>query len=137
MSISIRPAEGITDFLFLRDIRNQNRQFMTGTQEKITLIQQFRFWRSRPEVYIAEIDGLRVGYLLIKGSFITECVSPKFRGFGIGLQLVEYAKSIKKDLIAVIRTDNITSIRLHHKAGFQLVPAFIQDGTYTYCWHAK
>lgn len=114
----MRPAKGLRDFLWLREIRNRNRSFMTGSRDVIGLWQQFRFWRSRPEVYIAEFGGRRAGYLLLRDLFITECVDAPFRRLWIGSQMIEFAKTKRDTLLAVIRDDNEASIQMHLANGF-------------------
>ncbi len=126
-NFDIRAAKSISDFLFLRRLRNQVRDQMTNSTAPIGYSQQLRFYLSRPqniEVYIAWMRAQRAGYLLLRqeptSCFITEAVDTRFRRAGVATRLVHFAQERFADLTAEVLLTNTDSIKLHWAAGFQL-----------------
>jgi RimJ/RimL family protein N-acetyltransferase len=121
----IKKATNLSEFLFLRKLRNSNRHYMTGSNRKIRIIEQILFWLKKPsniEIYIIYSFNLKAGYLLINRvktlNFITEVVDEKFRNKGLGESLIKHAKTKYSKLIADIYESNIASIKIHKKMGF-------------------
>lgn len=122
----IRAATSISDFLFLRRLRNRVRHQMTNSTAPVGYFRQFRFYLNKPpnvEVYIAWMNAKRAGYLLLRqestGCFITEAVDERFRKAGVATGLVRFAQECCADLTAEILLTNAASIKLHESMGFQ------------------
>ena len=122
----IRLATSISDFLFLRRLRNQVRDQMTNSTAPVGYWRQFRFYLNKPpnvKVYVAWIDAKRAGYLLLRqestSCFITEAVDERFRKSGVATGLVRFAQECCADLTAEILLTNTASIKLHQSTGFQ------------------
>ncbi len=122
----IRAATSISDFLFLRRLRNRVRDQMTNDTAPLGYLQQLRFYLNKPpnvKVYIAWMSAKRAGYLLLRqestGCFITEAVDARFRKAGVATRLVRYAQECCADLTAEILLTNTASIKLHESMGFQ------------------
>jgi len=122
----IRVATSISDYLFLRQLRNQVRYQMTNSTAPVGYWRQFRFYLSKPpnvKVYIGWMSAKRAGYLLLRqesaSCFITEAVDERFRRAGVAARLVHFAQECYADLTAEILLTNTASIELHQSAGFQ------------------
>jgi GNAT superfamily N-acetyltransferase len=122
----IRVATSISDYLFLRRLRNQVRDQMTNSTAPVGYLRQFRFYRNKPpnvKVYIAWMSAKRAGYLLLRqestSCFITEAVDERFRKAGVAKRLVHFAQECCTDLTAEILLTNSASIKLHQSVGFQ------------------
>jgi RimJ/RimL family protein N-acetyltransferase len=126
--IKIRPASGIIDYFWLRQLRNESSHFLTGNSSNISAFKQFLFFLNTPsfiKIYIVNVNNIRAGYLLIRKDgdvcFITEVLKANFRGFGLGTSMIDFAKTLTSHLIAEILITNLASIRLHEKNGFNLI----------------
>ena len=124
-NLIISKAKSFSDFLFLRKLRNEVRLNMTNINYKITIWAQIKFFLNQPNnlnIYIARIEGIRAGYLLLREDngnlFITEAVDQNFRNQGIATEMIKFAKNLKIKLIAEILNSNNASIFLHEKSGF-------------------
>ena len=124
-NIKIYKAKSIIDYIFLRKVRNQNREFLTENKNYITNFDQIFFFLFRSRryiIYIIEKEGEKAGYILLKQSkdiyFITEIILKKFRRQNLATQMVNFAKK-KKSLIAKIALKNKISISFHKKNGFR------------------
>lgn len=124
-SLKISKATSLTDFLFLRQLRNDVRQKLTNLTKHLSVWDQVKFYLNRPpniEIYIASVDGQRFAYLLLcdKGDscFVTEAVVENYRKKGLALALINFAKTLRPVLIADILDTNFASRKLHEKAGF-------------------
>lgn len=130
MAVAIRRAATLLDFEYVRRLRNTNRRFLTGDAGRIGVLRQLRFWLRRPpsiELYVAEIDGRRCGYLLLRRAegtaWITEVVDARHRGRGVAREMIRFAAARCPHLTAEILQDNDASLRLHASAGFARVDA--------------
>lgn len=130
MAIAIRPAASALDFEYVRRLRNANRRFLTGHAGRIGLLRQLRFWLRRPpgiDLYVAERDGRRCGYLLLRRdgatAWITEVVDARHRGHGVAQEMIRFAAARHPHVSAEILADNEASLRLHARAGFARVAA--------------
>jgi hypothetical protein len=130
--IKIRIADSISDFYFTRKLRNSVSHLLTGNPNQITHFKQLLFCLYKPKnikLFIVEIDRIRIGYLLFREenntTFITEVISEGFRGRGIGMLMLEFAKQKYNHLTAHIIPSNIHSINLHNSNGF--IKVFSQD----------
>jgi L-amino acid N-acyltransferase YncA len=138
VSPSIIPCSSLGDYMFVRDLRNQTRHFMTNDQRPISRLQQFRFMLNPPpgiHLFIALAERKRAGYLLLRernatSCYITEAVVDRWRGKGMATHMIEFAKTRKPVLIADILDTNRASIGLHEACGFQFVGS--QNGILTY-----
>jgi len=123
----VRAATSVSDYLFLRRLRNQVRHQMTNSTARVGYLRQFRFYLSKPpnlRVYIAWMSSTRAGYLLLRqestSCFITEAVDERFRRRGVAKRLIHFAQECCADLTAEILLTNAASIKLHRSAGFRL-----------------
>jgi RimJ/RimL family protein N-acetyltransferase len=128
MGVLIRPALSALDFEYVRRLRNANRVHLTGDAGRIGVFRQLRFWLRRPagiDLYVAECDGRRCGYLLLRRAaattYITEVVDARCRGRGVGSEMIRFAAARHPHLSAEIFSANEASRRLHARAGFVLV----------------
>ncbi|MFM8989123.1 MAG: N-acetyltransferase family protein [Alphaproteobacteria bacterium] len=128
MGIAIREARSALDFEYVRGLRNANRAFLTGDARRIGLLRQLRFWLRRPpsiDLYVAELDGRRCGYLLLRRdadtTWITEVVDARHRGRGVAQAMIRFAAARRPHLSAEILSANEASLRLHARAGFERV----------------
>jgi len=125
--ILIRNARSIRDYLFLRSLRNQSQHQLTGETQNISLRKQLIFYLKKPKditTFIAEVKGVRVGYLLIRRSglnnYITEVIKPEWQNQGIGSEMIKFAQKDYAELTAEILVTNIASVKLHQKNQFVL-----------------
>lgn len=125
LSIVIRPARGLVDYMYIRKLRNAVRFNMTGDTRKIGLSRQLRFFLNTPEsieLYVARVEGRRAGYLLLRRdggtTLITEAVDAAFRRRGVASELIRHAKGCRPDITAHVLVDNLASRKLHEEAGF-------------------
>lgn len=129
-NLSVGKARTIFDFFYIRRLRNLNYKLLTGKPTYVGVITQLQFYFFLPRnvsIYIALLGSKRVGYLLLRKegefSYITEVVERSYRGRKIGSELIKYAKSQERYLIANILEDNIASIMLHKENGFKFIRA--------------
>lgn len=139
MEVSIREANSFLDFLFIRKLRNQVRHLMTGDQRRLSLRQQYQFYRGgkwKGQLFVAEHGRERVGYLYLRRHgethLITEAVAERYRGRGLGRTLVAFAIETVDDITAEIYADNEPSIRLHERLGFVKVAETARLSTYRF-----
>jgi RimJ/RimL family protein N-acetyltransferase len=85
------------------------------------------FYLKKPKditTFIAEVKGVRVGYLLIRRSglnnYITEVIKPEWQNQGIGSEMIKFAQKDYAELTAEILVTNIASVKLHQKNQFVL-----------------
>jgi len=123
--LTVRKAKTLLDYLYVRILRNENRQLMTRDTSKIGLFRQIRFWWNMPQnvqLYVAFWNRTPIGYMALRDdgdtTYITEVVSSKYRNLGVGTEMVSLAQSIRDELVAEILADNVPSIRLHERCGF-------------------
>lgn len=123
--VLVRPAIGLVDFMYVRRLRNAVRFNMTGDTGRIGIFRQILFLLDPPagvELYVAEIEGKRAGYLLLreKGetTLITEAVDQAFRRRGVASELIRHAKKCRGNITAHVLADNAPSRALHEQAGF-------------------
>ena len=122
----IRVAASITDYLYLRQLRNRVRDQMTNSTAKVGYLKQLRFYLGKPgnfSVYIAWIGDHRAGYLLLRheatSCFITTVVDERFRRKGIAAQMIRFAQNCASNLTAEILLTNTASLKLHETMGFR------------------
>jgi RimJ/RimL family protein N-acetyltransferase len=100
------------------DPKNQEGFF---TYAEITPEQQEKFMSSNSHNYkICLVDGKPAGYVgLLKGHEITYCVSPDFKGKGVGTFMIqEFA--LRWDWVdAYVKVENIASQKVFEKLGFK------------------
>lgn len=136
---TIKKAKSISDYLFLRKLRNKNRFYLTGLNSKIGLLQQLIFWAKKPkniDLYILYLCNYRAGYLLInklkKINFITEVVDEKYRKLGLGKKMINFAQGQYLSLRAEIFSENLASIKLHRSMKFKKIKS--KNGIEIYNW---
>jgi RimJ/RimL family protein N-acetyltransferase len=130
----LREVTTLSDVLALRTIRNECRAFMTQVTAEISVAEQLLWWQQvagNPNwriwlVYIPEwADAIGFGLLRhgVHGQYVTLGFRPWIRGRGLGTllyrALVEQATA---EVWAIIRSDNLASIRAAVKAGYRREP---------------
>lgn len=130
-SVELQPCSSLGDYFFIRGLRNRNAHFMTNNANRISICQQLKFMRNKPNtthLYIAKIDNKRVGYLLLDmatpdTTFITEAVDERWRRHGVGSAMINFAKTKAPHITAHIRATNTASVNLHQRCGFTQIPS--------------
>jgi hypothetical protein len=125
-NIKIYKAKSINDYIFLRKVRNKNREFLTENIKYLTIFDQIFFYlilSKKYKIYIVEKEGEKAGYMMLKKVkniyFITEVILKKFRRQSLATLMVNFAKKKYKKLIAKISLKNKISISFHKKIGFE------------------
>jgi RimJ/RimL family protein N-acetyltransferase len=113
-------SENYWEFIRLlrTDERNSNWFF---TQPTITVEQQTEFMLKNSEKYkVCTLDNNPVGYIgLIGDNEITYCVSPDFKGKGVGTFMVNEFIQLHDELIAYVIPQNIASCKVFEKLNFE------------------
>ena len=107
---------------FVRQLRtNPENQDGFFSHADITPEQQSEFMSKHQWDYqICLADGQPAGYVgLLGGHEITYCVSPDFKGKGIGTWMVEAYSPRWSVVDAYVKTDNIASQKVFEKLGWQ------------------
>jgi GNAT superfamily N-acetyltransferase len=133
----IEPIQTIREFLMIRDIRNECREFFTGSNQYLDLAAQIAFYRNKPDnidIYAFREDDKILAYLALRHelgcTYITEAVSKEARRLGIATELIAFAKTLHTTLYARILNNNSASVALHTTQGFQLVTHGERDALY-------
>lgn len=117
----VRPAT-LDDLEFIRETRNAGRHNMTRDTSVVHRHDSEAWWASRPNAWIAEVDGEPVGYAVLRengdGTYISLAVTPEHRGNGYGTEIYRHFHPIVK---AEIWVWNYASRRAAEKAGYQLI----------------
>ena len=148
--MKIIRASSFSDYEWIRNTRNRNRQYMTGYNQFITPFEQFRFMiksiSSDLPLYIYEdliANNLnKVGFLLLRTSNqypsryeLTICISEPYWNRGYGKQFLTWACSLSLPLISFIYSNNQRSISIHKSCGFNEIMTTVQPPsivTYAY-----
>lgn len=118
--ISLRPAT-MLDASFLLELKNDSvmRKFAVVTRARIKQ-KDHLIWLSKHlgEIRIAT-QNERIGMIRItKGNEVSINLHPKFRGKGLGSQVLKYCP---KGVWAKIVDGNVASMRLFLQNGFQII----------------
>lgn len=99
------------------------------------------FWESKVDdmrktyipasnTYIFDDNGIVKGFFSLRGDTLAAMfVSPDFQGKGIGGQLMDKAKSIRKKLELTVYRENRKSIQFYRKCGFATIRDRIDQHT--------
>lgn len=143
-SVVVSEASSVFDYLFLRKLRNEVRHDMTNNTDYIGVLQQLHFYLNKPsnvDIFIARIQNVRVGYLLLRLEsnewFVTEAVHRDYRRKGVASSLLAYAKENYTSLKAEILMRNEASMRLHEAAGFVFLGSYGGIASYSYTGPTK
>jgi ribosomal protein S18 acetylase RimI-like enzyme len=91
--LSIHLAWTLRDFMAVRKIRNDCRQFMTRDQHYISVFDQVKFWlwHRRPSatyrVYLGTVNGKPAAYGIVRGHLVSGGLLSAYRGQGHGRTL--------------------------------------------------
>jgi RimJ/RimL family protein N-acetyltransferase len=137
-STVFKPVVSLAEAMQVRQLRNSCRGYLTNHQGSIGILRQALWYfqqyrdvskRGMYRLYLLYAATHRpVGYgalhLLNQKLYVTECVSPAYRGHGYGALildgLIALARPEQRDLVAEIWAANERSLRLHEKRGFVL-----------------
>ena len=132
--LTLAPVSTLDDVMALRLLRNECRSSMTGSTGEITEAQQLAWWQNvagNPNwcvwlVYVPSWDD-PVGYALLRRAisywYISLGLRTWMRGQGLGTTIYRMLEArCEGDVVAVIRSDNIASIRAAVKAGYESFP---------------
>ena len=74
------------------------------------------------EIFVFEEDGMIKGFVALCGENLAAIfVSPKEQGKGIGKQLVDKSKEVRKNLNLTVYKENRDSIEFYKKCGFKMI----------------
>jgi RimJ/RimL family protein N-acetyltransferase len=107
---------------FVRQLRtNPENQEGFFTYVDITPEQQEKFMSVNSHNYkICLVEGEPAGYVgLLKGHEITYCVSPNFKGKGVGTFMIQEYASRWAWVDALVKVDNIASQKVFEKLGWE------------------
>jgi GNAT superfamily N-acetyltransferase len=142
--VTISPISSWRDALRVRRVRNSCREWLADSRHIGWLAQirwYFRYNRDGSYMlFVARVGSDVIGYGSLQFAGIecavTECVLPRWRGQGIGTQVLKHLtyEATSRGLIPVaeIRADNHVSIMLHQTKGFVLSPDRSGNGTLMY-----
>ena len=133
----IVPVKTIGEFLMIREIRNECREFFTGSNQYLDVAAQIAFYRTKPDninIYAFRENNKFLAYLALRHewgcTYITEAVSKEARRLGIASELIGFAKTLHTTLYARILNNNSASVTLHTAQGFELVNHGERDALY-------
>lgn len=107
---------------FVRQLRtNPKNQEGFFTYAEITPEQQESYMiKNQWDYKICLVDGEPAGYVgLLKGHEITYCVSPHFKGKGVGTFMIQEFAPRWSSVDALVKVDNIASQKVFEKLGFE------------------
>lgn len=82
------------------------------------------------ETFVKEVNGNVVGFISLIDNYIGALfISPEHQGKGIGTELINKAKSIRKELGVEVYKDNQKAYRFYEKCGFLFLDEKIQPET--------
>lgn len=116
----VRRVRSEEDVESLRRLRNECREFMTGSTKAITKAQQAKWWAAEARLAYLLVDGDEpLGFVYLRREdgvpWITLGLTKKARGKGLG-SLLYWTFSGNA---ARIRRDNFASLRAAEKAGYR------------------
>ena len=108
------------EFVRLLRINTKNKEGFF-TYAKITPEQQENYMiKNQWDYEICLVDGKPAGYVgLLKGHEITYCVSPDFKGKGVGTFMIQEFSPRWSSVDALVKVDNIASQKVFEKLGFE------------------
>ena len=123
------PVE-YSDIPILRIIRNSCREFMTKNTSLISAGEQEEWWTNLDQennwywIFYNETFTEPVGFVGLNRRedkmFATYGLLPRWRGKGLGAELVEFSQWAAQDELTIeVRTDNIRAVKLYQKMGFR------------------
>lgn len=82
------------------------------------------------ETYILEKESEIVGFYSLHENMIAAIfVSPVHQNMGLGKQLLNHAKSQRKELVLSVYKENQASVDFYHSQGFSIISEQIDDHT--------
>jgi ribosomal protein S18 acetylase RimI-like enzyme len=113
----------------IRQIRNENREFLTGNDKHIGWLEQAYFWlRQNPlySLYVGKILDAVVGYGAVRlderKAWLTGVVSEDWQGEGLGRQMFTFLSTVApKPVYLDVFRSNIKALTLYRSLGFVVV----------------
>ncbi len=82
------------------------------------------------ETYVYEADNIVVGFMSLIGDEIGALfVDPEYQGKGIGRKFVDFAKTIRDELVLNVFEENTIGRGFYDKYGFEIVERHIHELT--------
>lgn len=126
-SFTIRPAVTLSEYMAVRSIRNECRDYMTRNTAELTEVDQANYWlRTRKDSTIRLVlgywdDDIPVAFGVINGHEITGGVRLDFRGAGMGRAIFGYLTDrVPLPGSLEVYTWNRHALELYLKLGWKL-----------------
>jgi putative acetyltransferase len=82
------------------------------------------------KTWVAEEYGTIVGFISLLENMVGGLfVSPKSQGKGYGTQLIEYARTIRGNLLVEVYKENLKARKFYEKCGFVLIGERLDENT--------
>ncbi len=141
--LTLTPITSLKDAMKARQIRNVCREYMTRNTNKISIIQQLKWWsayqhQSSQQCYLLRDKGKPIGNGLVieddGKSWLSGGLLPETRGKGYGSRLFQFLiDDVKtKPIFLEVRKSNEAAHILYQKLGFKKVSE--KDGIITMRW---
>lgn len=82
------------------------------------------------EVYVYESDGKVIGFVGLCDNYIAGLfVEPHSQSCGVGKRLLDYVKSVKRELSLHVYRDNVRAVRFYKREGFTVMSDGVDGNT--------
>lgn len=122
------------DWDFILNLRNSTREFYCHT-EIIQKEDHYRYMENTDAiVWIVYLKNTKIGFLKLNGSDLAIVFDAKYRGKGYAKTLLKLGiiEARLQELTAIIKQDNIPSLKLYQSLGYEKVGK--RDGFVLYRW---
>jgi len=142
---AVRAVETLADAQALREIRNECREYMTGSTSTVTWREQEDFFygqilpgRVRALVFSEQEGSPAVAYALLRPDlnkrlgYVSAGVTAPMRGKGYGRIAIQtitmFSHGLFKHAVCEIRCDNAASLRTCFKIGYRQTASYELNG---------
>lgn len=122
------------DWDYILDLRNETREFYLHT-EIIQKDDHYRYMSNTDAiVWIAYLKKEKIGFLKLNGTDLAIVLDARYRGKGYAKTLLKLGiiEAKLQELTAIIKQDNISSLKLYQSLGYEKVGK--RDGFILYRW---